>query len=237
MYPWMKTLVAACALPALLCLQPAAALGASVSVIETSFDSDTWIKPTEKIRIKFDRLPDASEGKLAILVNQSDLTSQFKTVGNELVYDPSVVKLPSGEKELVVHLVRGPDEWEEIARYSLRVLTKFGLEHLDFTPRADASVAQGLDARDQGEIAPPGKIPFTEGTFDVGLAAEASKEDVEIQGEVNFLGVTNREQALQFSEEGSKAEQSKRPAIKSGRRSASGLRVVAFMRLAYRIGG
>ncbi len=72
---WMKVVVRLGALFAGIALSFAPAL-VSVMVVETSFDAETWIKNKEPIRIRFDRIPDPAEGKVAIFIGDTDLSSQ-----------------------------------------------------------------------------------------------------------------------------------------------------------------
>ncbi|MDP3940581.1 MAG: hypothetical protein Q8R92_20910, partial [Deltaproteobacteria bacterium] len=62
---WMKAAVRLGVLFAGIALSFSPAL-ASVTVVETSFDAETWIENKEPIRVRFDRMPDPAEGRIAI---------------------------------------------------------------------------------------------------------------------------------------------------------------------------
>ncbi|MDP3938784.1 MAG: hypothetical protein Q8R92_11725, partial [Deltaproteobacteria bacterium] len=177
-----------------------------VTVVETSFDAETWIENKEPIRVRFDRMPDPAEGRIAIFIGETDLSSQFKWRGNELVFDPAVISLPSGEKELIVQFVKG-DDWKEIARFPIRVLTHAGFERLDVDPRFDANVWSRIIAEPTGDIARPEKTPKTAADFGVGVDTDFERSGAQLQTSFNFLGVTEKNEALQYGNKGSGADQ------------------------------
>lgn len=203
---WMKTAAVAICLSLSATFLPLPAF-AAISVVETSFDGETWIKRGEPIRIRFDRIPDPSEGKIAIFIGETDLSSQFRQKENELVFSSRAVKLPSGEQDLVVSLVKGDEDWKELGRFQIRVLTRAGFEEFDVDPRFNASLISHFDARTEDDAAPPDKIPATDATFDVGITTDAKRKDTELHTEFNFLGVTLAEEALQFGDRGTGADQ------------------------------
>jgi hypothetical protein len=96
-------------------------VAAAVTVEQTNFSDRQSLKPTSKIKLKLDHLPSANEGKLAIFIGQTDVTAMFKTVGNELIYQPKDVPLPVGKTKLIVCLIKENNEWQEIAQLSLNV--------------------------------------------------------------------------------------------------------------------
>ena len=201
---WMKRVAAGFGVTVLVCPLTASA-AEQVSVSATSFQSETWIKPTEPIRIKLDRMPSAKEGKIAVFIGGTDVTSQFKVSGDELVYDPRVVKLPSGEQDVSVHLVRGPNQWAEVGKIKIRVLTRAGFEKVDVAPRLDTSLLVPFDEEASGDAPRAANNNHPSGTFSTGVNATAVHKHGEFGTQWNFLGVTEPEQALEFSTENTEA--------------------------------
>lgn len=198
---WMKRVAAGCGAVLLAC--PIVASAAEpVVVTSTSFRGETWIKPTEPVRIRLDHMPSPKEGRIAVFIGGTDVTSQFKTSGNDLVYDPSIVRLPSGEQDISVHLVKGPSQWTEVGKMKLRVLTRAGFEKFNVTPHADISDVSTFDTNHSGDAAPIPHVKAAAGTFQTGIEVEAARKDAEFKTQFNFLGVTEPEQALEFSTEG-----------------------------------
>ncbi len=79
------------------------------------------ISPEDKIELKLSRDLKKNEGRLAILIAQTDLTSLFTRLDKTLTYNRKILPLPLGENALTVYLVSPSDEWQEIARFTLRV--------------------------------------------------------------------------------------------------------------------
>ncbi|MBI3653493.1 MAG: hypothetical protein HY231_20885 [Acidobacteria bacterium] len=77
--------------------------------------------PNDKIELRLSRELKKSEGRLAILIGQTDLTSLFTPFQQTLTYNRKILPLPVGENALTVYLVSPAEEWREIVRFTLRV--------------------------------------------------------------------------------------------------------------------
>jgi hypothetical protein len=91
--------------------------------ITASIENAQPIAPDDKIELRLSRELRRSEGRLAILIGQSDLTSLFTTFKQTLTYNRRILPLPAGEHPLTVYLVSPSEQWQEIARFTLRVAT------------------------------------------------------------------------------------------------------------------
>ena len=69
---------------------------AALEIIDINFGAGKWVSPDEPLKFKLNRLVKPEEGKLAIFVGQTDVTSQVEMAGTELLYIPSIVPLPVG---------------------------------------------------------------------------------------------------------------------------------------------
>ncbi len=94
---------------------------AAVTIEQTNFSDKEAVQPRSEIKLKLDRLPSQKEGRLAIFIGQTDVTSQFRIVGNELIYQSKDFPLPVGENKLIVYLVKENNEWQQIAQLPLKV--------------------------------------------------------------------------------------------------------------------
>lgn len=94
---------------------------AAVTIEQTNFSDKQTVLPTSEIKLKLDRLPSQNEGRLAIFIGQTDVTSMFRMVGNELIYQPKNIPLPVGETKIIVYLVKENNQWQEIAQLPLKV--------------------------------------------------------------------------------------------------------------------
>jgi hypothetical protein len=89
--------------------------------ITASIEDGQAISPDDKIELRLSRELKGSEGRLAVLIGQTDLTSLFTLFKQTLTYNRRILPLPVGEHALTVYLVSPAEEWQEIARFTLRV--------------------------------------------------------------------------------------------------------------------
>src|SRR6266849_716953 len=88
--------------------------------IEASF-AEKRAATDEQIELRLNRALRASEGKLAILIGATDVSSLFAQDGLRLRYNAKLWPLPVGEADVTVYLVSKKDDWKEVARFTLRV--------------------------------------------------------------------------------------------------------------------
>lgn len=98
----------------------------SLSVTAT-FDAGRPVTPETSIELRLSRALKEGEGRIAVLINRTDLTSLFIIDGTRLVYSPALVPLPSGRSEVVVYLVGADGAWSEVARLDLDVVKEVPL--------------------------------------------------------------------------------------------------------------
>ena len=75
---------------------------------------------SEQIELILNRRLQASDGRLAILIGATDVSSLFIPVGLRLRYNAKLWPLPVGESQVTVYLVSKNDDWTEVARFTLR---------------------------------------------------------------------------------------------------------------------
>ena len=63
--------------------------------VKASFDGKT-VLPEDAIELTLNRQPSPAEGRLAVLIGQTDLTELFVIEGNSLKYSPKAIPLPEG---------------------------------------------------------------------------------------------------------------------------------------------
>lgn len=97
------------------------AQAAAKLVVTASFADKKQIVPDEQIELRLNRVPDKTEGRIGVIVNQTDLSNLFTPVETVLRYNPQLLPLPLGQSEVIVYLISPKDQWEEIARFALNV--------------------------------------------------------------------------------------------------------------------
>ncbi|HEX9654593.1 MAG TPA: hypothetical protein VGA99_12865 [bacterium] len=125
----------------------AALISASDLSVQPNFRNNRWIGRSQTITLRLSRPLHQSDGKLAIFIGATDMTDLFVNLRDSLCYTPSIILLPPGESEMIVHLVSPDNIWEEVARFPMKVLTHTGFEKAQILPRISVSnsgqVAEG----------------------------------------------------------------------------------------------
>lgn len=93
----------------------------SAVTVAASFADKKQIAPDEQIELRLNRAPNKAEGRIGVVINQTDLSNLFTPVETALRYNPQLLPLPLGESEMIVYLVSPKDDWKEIARFALNV--------------------------------------------------------------------------------------------------------------------
>jgi hypothetical protein len=105
--------------------------GQSPELTITASFTDKQVTADEPIELRLSQPLTRSQGTLAVIIGQSDLTGLFTVAERSLRYNPRLVALPFGNSELTVYLVSPKNEWKELARFSLRV----GKERIEAAPQ------------------------------------------------------------------------------------------------------
>ncbi len=184
----------------------AAPAAVPVMLKATNFADDKWLAVSDGISLGFDRIPDPAEGFLKVFVDNIDMSALFRIRGEaDLVYPGGVVALSPGAHELIVYLARGPEDWQELARRPLRVLTGSGFEQAEIAPRLDVSVNTRNHFSFEKDAPRPRRRTFKDTEIQAGLVTRHSRGDLVIDTSINLSGFSNRQQALRFGELGGRA--------------------------------
>ncbi len=91
--------------------------------VTASFDGKT-IAPDEIVQLTLSRQVSPAEGRIAIVVGQTDLTDLFIADGTSLKHFPKPFPLPAGETDLTMYLVTPNGEWKLVVSFKLKVADK-----------------------------------------------------------------------------------------------------------------
>jgi hypothetical protein len=90
--------------------------------VRAGFADKQSVAPDEPIELIIDRPIAAGEGRLAVLVGATDMTDLFVVSARSLKYEAGKsFPLPPGANELTVYFVTPNNDWNELARFKLRV--------------------------------------------------------------------------------------------------------------------
>jgi hypothetical protein len=94
--------------------------GTDLKAEAANFSSDAAVGSDAAIEIAFSRAPLTNE-KIAVIIDQTDVSSLFTQTENRLVYDAKLLPLPAGESTVKVFLIAPNGDWNELARFPLLV--------------------------------------------------------------------------------------------------------------------
>jgi hypothetical protein len=90
--------------------------------VTVSFNSQTPLTPDTPIELHLNRALKTNEGRIAVIIDHTDVSSLFVVNGARLVYVPTLMPLPLGATQVGVYLVDNGGAWREVARFDLRVV-------------------------------------------------------------------------------------------------------------------
>lgn len=180
--------------------RPASASSQAALSVTAGFDTARWLAPDAALELRLSRPLESGEGRIAVFIGPTDLTALFTVTADRVTYRPGAVPLPPGETELVAYTVLPNGEWQEIGRVPLRVLTPSGFEKAQLAPKvALNNKGQVLEGHDPAENRPP-RLEFQDFSLNLGLQSEHVRSGWTVRTQSNFLGVTNRQEALRFGQ-------------------------------------
>ncbi|MGQ0561042.1 MAG: hypothetical protein ACT443_04115 [Gemmatimonadota bacterium] len=178
--------------------------GDSSIVVAAGFTADAYVETRAPVTLTLSRMPAAAEGRLAVVIGNSDMSALFERVGNTLRFRAGAFRLPSGEQEVAVFLV-STNGWQELARLPIRVLTPAGFRQATLSPAMTFN-NKGQLAEDHSGTAPaPERATFQDFGATGGFQTTHARGDFIVQTQVNIVGVSNRREALRFSEQAGRA--------------------------------
>ena len=176
----------------------------SAIVVAPDFATDNYIDSRAPIELNLSRLPTPGEGRLAIFIGNSDVTSLFEAAGSKLVYRANGFDLPAGESQLKVFLV-GSSGWNELASVPLRVLTPRGFEKAQVDPGIELNNTGQLKEGLLGTQPASARPTYQQLGGTLSLQTVHTRGGTSISSDTHVLGANERKDALRFGELGDKA--------------------------------
>jgi hypothetical protein len=166
------------------------------SLLITASFADKVVKPDEPIELLLSRPLGESEGRLAVIIGTTDVTSLFTQEKLRLLYNARLWPLPLGESQVTVYLVSKDDDWKEIARFVLKVSqerTKQKPDALDETGAASSNNDEVKSTFLKARFSMPTFAPMLAKGFndesvttDQGQSQPASKPSSNHKGKMKF---------------------------------------------------
>lgn len=173
--------------------------------IEVTFERNgEWVDRNEELRLQLSELPTPEQGRLAVLIDQTDLTDLFRVDGTTLVYRPEVLPLPGGKHEIILYLTTPDGSWTELWRSALQVRRVAGIETVGGQARIDLEGTAQFDTG--GNPADQRQDTFETGSAQFDLGGSLERRGWKLSGQLNVVGQSEIENALRFGELGDDAD-------------------------------
>ncbi len=166
-----------------------------------------WVAARDMIELRIiETDPVSRAGEIRIFVGLEDITSLFvEPMPGRYRKPRGTLALPAGEQEITVYRVVTENQWQEIGRASLQVLTRTGLEKLEVSPRIDLNNYALLNEGFSGDAFPPERDRFNDLSMDGSLEIAGESGNSQFTINANFVGASYRPETLRFAEKASDA--------------------------------
>jgi len=174
--------------------------GQTTTIVTAAFDTTKWVAPRQviELRVAGDSLPTGS--RIAVVVGSNDLSALFRVTGDTLRYQPQLLTLPAGEQQVAVYVVAADQQWTEVARFPLRVLTRAGYEQADVLPRLTFNLKGQVAEGHAAAVDAPPRADYQDLVVNTGLQTVHREHAFALKSQVNLLATSNRQEALRFAE-------------------------------------
>lgn len=176
----------------------AVSVGPTPLTITAAFPGGQWIRGDSSIVLALSRPLSELDGRVAIVMGATDVTALFERSGSTLRYRPRTLRLPAGESEIVVYLVKR-GTWSESARLPIKVLTAAGFSSVEVKPSVSFSNKGQLAEGHSGLQPPPNPATYQDLGFSGGLQTTHEREGWRFHTTSNYVGTTRRQEALRYN--------------------------------------
>jgi hypothetical protein len=144
------------------------------------------------------------EADVALVVGGMDVTAVAERTRSSITYRPAVVGLPDGRTEIVLYQ-RDRGRWTELRR--ITAIVRRAAQGSAATADKSATLGNtGQLVQQQSATFPPsGRRTFQDFTLHAGFHSTQHPGPFGLATQSNYVGVTRREQALEFSTRGARA--------------------------------
>src|SRR5262245_58058972 len=183
---------------------------------------DQEVTPDFTLTITLSRPLPVTEGRVAIMIGQTDFTNLFVPDGISLNYLPRLLRLPAGDSTVRIFLVSPSNDWRELTQWMLRVKTSPLAEseqqetaaqaQIPTTNPAQSAIAKrsgflpsltlGLKSQVGARFFPasnrPERSSFTDLTLQASIKSEFDLNRIKNQSQFDLVGSSFQKEALRF---------------------------------------
>lgn len=182
------------------------------------------VSANERLVLTLDRPVLPEEGRLAVFINDTDMSAMFIPAATEYVYQPERFPLAIGESRVTVHLIDPTGNWAELESFDLKVVGAPSMSGVPAASEAEPkptgdresengngtavqftpTVNINIKGQNQTLTFPPGSAPernpYTDVDGQAGLELKVSRRGWSFSSKFDLVGVGFRPNALRFGE-------------------------------------
>jgi hypothetical protein len=148
---------------------------------------------------------DVATDRLALFIDRTDVSALVRWTGTGWTYDAGALPLSSGGHELTAWLIGADGAWREALRQTFRVPGPLGIDSVGVEPALDVGLKSRLASAFQPE-SPGERETYNDLVGQLGFDAQVLRYDgLRLRAAARFLGSSQPERALRFSELGGDA--------------------------------
>jgi hypothetical protein len=172
--------------------------------IASNVERQSTVADDTPIELQLSRPLSASEGEFVVVVGGTDVTAVTERVASRVVYRPSAMPLPSGETQVVVY-ARNGGVWHELRRFTMHVVQAAQGSQSSTEKSATVGNTGQLAEGRSAAVPAPNRRTFQDFVLNGGLRSSQRWTQWALTTQSNYVGVSRREQALEFATRGDKA--------------------------------
>ncbi len=191
------------------------------SITVTANFAEREVIANERIELILNRSLTAQDGRIAVFVGNTDISSLLSIENQTYSYQPGVFPLPVGENQVFVYLISPNGVWKNLAEFSLRVKTEESAEDeftdeveipadteagfedaesFEFTPNVSVNIKGQNQTQTFPAEAAPERNPFTDVAGQGNIVFKVSRRGWTISNQFDFAGSSFIQEALRFGE-------------------------------------
>lgn len=191
--------------------------------ITASFADKEQIGPLDPMQLLLSRPVLPPEGKLAVFIDETDLTALFTATETDLSYSPKGFSLPAGGARMTVYLVTPENYWKQIAQFPLRVVNvetaqpatnpvqgahepqNGGPNKTEFTPSLTIGFKSQVAEQHFPDANQPERSTYADFTLQGSLRTDIVRGGFGFQNQFEIVGSSYQKEALRFAQQGDDA--------------------------------
>ncbi|MEP6733251.1 MAG: hypothetical protein ABJE10_21590 [bacterium] len=174
--------------------------------LTADWDQSRYQPHDASLRFTLTRPLRADDGRLAILVGNADLTALADVNGVRLQLPLRGEHLADGDIAVVAYLVSAEGDWTELAHFTLKRLTRAGLESVHARPTVNLQSDGQLRARQSLEATPGAQAAtFQNVSLNAGLESALSRDGTDIALQGLLVGASREPARLRAQQLGTRA--------------------------------